>query len=376
MQVDAPTCHKYAKEAPELLAAVADAGGPAARMRRDDTDYCVKLEDGLCGIHKRYGAEYLGDACYFYPRVTRRLGDQVIMTATLSCPEIARLSLFGAEPIALAPGFATRLPVETKDYLPEGLSAAQALAIHQAFLEAVAGAPSPEEGFACVISVANSLSRLPATSWPEAVPFYMKSAATGSVPAEENLEDPFNLLHALCGLIAATHLPRNPRLSTTIAAMERALATTLDWSSVAISLTPGSKDRLAVMREHWRLEHAPAHRNMFTRWLQFQLSSCLFPFAGLGANPAERITILGVRFATFKLAVMCENANVSWRLPGAPPPPDASIAHSALPQEIVVRIAQSLARVLDHLGDPDFSLRIYHEAGWTRETRLRGLVAF
>jgi hypothetical protein len=65
-----------------------------------------------------------------------------------------------------------------------------------------------------------------------------------------------------------------------------------------------------------------------------------------------------VRFATFKLALM-----------------SASVIHKIeLPEETVVRIAQSLSRFLDHLGDAYFSLKIYGETGWDQEARLRGLL--
>jgi len=40
----------------------------------------------------------------------------------------------------------------------------------------------------------------------------------------------------------------------------------------------------------------------------------------------------------------------------------------------VVRIIQSLSRLLDHLGDPAFSLKIYAETGWIKEARMRGLL--
>jgi hypothetical protein len=40
----------------------------------------------------------------------------------------------------------------------------------------------------------------------------------------------------------------------------------------------------------------------------------------------------------------------------------------------VVRIVQSLSRVLDHLADPELSLKIYEEPGWLREPRLRALM--
>ncbi len=70
----------------------------------------------------------------------------------------------------------------------------------------------------------------------------------------------------------------------------------------------------------------------------------------------ERATLIGVRLATVRLAFMCA----------------CDIHGPQLPQEVVIRLLQSLSRFMDHLGDPAFSLQIYAETGWTKEARMRG----
>lgn len=85
MQVDATTLQRYRTSAPELLDAVEEAVEASTIMRKDPTtSMCVKLEGGWCGIQKKYGSDYLGDACFLYPRVVRSLGDQPVMTAVMS----------------------------------------------------------------------------------------------------------------------------------------------------------------------------------------------------------------------------------------------------------------------------------------------------
>src|SRR5687768_14752127 len=111
MQVDDAMVERYRQQAPELLDAVTTGHDGGHIMRRDEkTDYCVKFDNGLCSIHRDYGSDFLGDACHFYPRVTRRLGDKAVMTAALSCPEVARLSLFTDDAFLLGEGLAARLP--------------------------------------------------------------------------------------------------------------------------------------------------------------------------------------------------------------------------------------------------------------------------
>src|SRR5579884_4117909 len=167
MQVDDATLALYRKEAPELLDVVEPSPDAPAIMRKNpNTGFCVRLEGGLCGIHKQYGAKFLGDACYFYPRVTRRLGEQVVQTATLSCPEIARLTLLQDHGCELVPADAERLPHSLKNYLPEGESAEDALAIHRAFVQA-AGDPSVSavQALLRMNSASRSLERIDRKSW-------------------------------------------------------------------------------------------------------------------------------------------------------------------------------------------------------------------
>jgi lysine-N-methylase len=345
MQLDAPMREKYALNAPELLDAVAEEGG-ALIMRRDvKTDYCVRFEDGLCGIHKKYGSAFLGDACHFYPRVTRGLGDEAVMTATPSCPEVARLAFSADAPFALKESESERLPQSLKNYLPAELDAAQALAVHNAFLETADGPFA--RSFARISSVARSLEKLPVKSWPEAAPFYLKSADARLLAPEPKAEDPFNLLHALAGLAVASRKKLNPRLAETVQTMERALQAKIDWETANITTQEGSQAAWVRTRGAW---DEAAHEKVLQRALELQLAAALFPFAGFGNTLSERITIIGVRLATFRLALICAGRGD------------------------VVTIAQSLARVLDHLADPTYSLQIYNETGWSREGRLRALL--
>jgi hypothetical protein len=88
------------------------------------------------------------------------------------------------------------------------------------------------------------------------------------------------------------------------------------------------------------------------------MSIALFPFAGLGTTLEERTTIIGVRFAIVKLALMAE----------------AKTCGGVPDEAAVIRIVQSLSRFLDHLADPTLSLQIFHEAGWVRAARLKALL--
>lgn len=361
MQVNEAILRKYREEAPELLAFVTHGDASEHAMKRDpESGYCVKFDHGLCAIHAEKGAQFLGDACYFYPRITRALGPSAVMTATPSCPEIVRLSILEPpDSDYYMPSEAPRLPEALKDYLPEGMTPEQALSVHTAFLHAVEDlAATPERVLCRLNSVVRSLSQQPLSVWNEAAPFYLRMAEGRLSAPEPHIEDPFNLLHALGGLVVASRKPCPVRLKETIAAMEEALEATLDWQNANIALSAHSHDAYANLSLAYREEWAESLRPLLRRWLRLQLSACLFPFAGLGGGMTERLAIISVRFATLRLALMAACAKGGGRLEAAE----------------TVRVIQSLARFLDHLADPAYSLLIYQEAGWLQEGRMRGVL--
>lgn len=359
MQVTKETVDLYKHEAPELLDAVTT-GEAEHIMRRDpSTDHCVKFESGLCGIHRQYGTAFLGDACHFFPRITRSLGNSNLMTAALSCPEVARLALLTDAGFAQEETDIGRVPFTLKNYLPDDLSEEAALAIHTLFLtQALDKTASAERIMARLSSVARSLEMMPRTQWQEALSFYFKMA-DGRLPTPEPaIADPFNLVHLLNMLISASKMTPRPRLDATITSMAHALSVVIEKNPPNLITSDGSLDAWmhisACYHQLWYADLQP----ILKRWIAAQLSIALFPFSGFGATLSERITIIGVRFATVKLALI-----------------SACHAYGCVPAEAeIVRVVQSLARFMDHLADPTSSLDLYRQTGWIRESRLRSLI--
>lgn len=360
MQLDFVTLEKYKKDAPELLSAVEEDNDGTFIMRKDSqTGYCVKFTDGKCGIQNSHGEKFLGDACSLYPRITRNIADTVVMTATMSCPEIARIALYGEKPFVFEETSFLRLPQEIKNVLPDGLSPEDALNIHKLFIEATEdSSASAEQIFARINSVSRSLSRVEKKDWLRAAHMYFRLADSGLPAPEMNINDPFNLLHSLCGLVVASKKSVPPRLQQTISEMEKALHVKLDWKNVLINPSDESLDAYNNLRALWQNEMQEIYTPLLKRWIAAQLSSSLYPFAGLGKALPERATIIGVRLAILKLALISTY----------------SINAGKLYQDDVVRVVQSLSRFLEHLADPAFSLQIYAETGWDRENRMLGLL--
>lgn len=352
MQLMPQTVEKYKADAPELLEAVTS-GEAEFIMRRDpDTDYCVKFDAGWCGIHKTYGEEFLGDACHFYPRITRSLGETVLTSAALSCPEAARLMLFTSGALSWGPRSEVRVPFSLRNVLPQGMDDTAALALHEIFLSMARDETyDAAENLMRISALARAIEHQPVSAWPDAAPLYL-GMIDGRIPeAQAEAADMFNLLHALQGLIAATPKQRQT-LRVLVDQMAQALGAQFPDGG-AIMLAPDASTRALRLMAHMR-EQSVYMDDMLRRYLEAQLSQALFPFAGFGETLTERITIIGVRFATLRLALAT--------LPVAPSEAE------------VIGVVYNLSRFLDHLADPALSLAIYRETGWIREARLRALI--
>jgi lysine-N-methylase len=360
MQVDDGTWQRYSSNTPDIAKDITEENGVRVMKRDTTTGNCVRFSDGLCGIQKDHGTDYLGDACHFFPRITRQLGHHTIMTAALSCPEITRLSLYtqSSTQLRTTEGI-SRLPFTIKDYLPEGISADDALRIHQIFLDfATTPDHTTERTLAIISSVARSLAMIATSSWAAATPFYLKSAQSRLLQAEQHAEDPFNVLHVLVGLVDASPAAGRARLEVTINDIEQALCVSLNRKHGAITTTEHSLDALLMMEHQWRLQWAAPLQPILQQWLGVQMAVSLFPYAGFGNNPIEVITLIGMRFAMVKLGLMAH-----------------CYLHQRLPQQDeTIRIIQGLSRFLEHLTSPELSLRICHETGWMREPRFRALI--
>jgi hypothetical protein len=353
MQLTAKNVDRIKHDAPELLDAIVT-GESEFIMKRDPvTESCVKLEGGLCAIQRDYGADMLGDACYFFPRITRVLGDTILTTAALSCPEAARLMLSEGDAFAMTEHPQRRMPHQLKNYLPDGMTSDDALAIHQMFLDMASGEDhSAEYHLLRISTVAQALALQPMDQWKGAAAFYATIADSRIPAAETHAGDPFNVLHALHGLMVASAAAR-PALKALARDMEQMLGVRFDDGQQKMHLSDDAAARAIAVQHHSRAQ-AKIVQPMMRRYLQAQISGTLFPFAGLGDSMAERVTIIGVRLATVKLAL-------------------ATLAEAPA-EAAVIRVVQTLSRLMDHLASPDLMLAMYRETGWVREPRLRSLL--
>jgi lysine-N-methylase len=354
MQLSQETVDLYARDAPGLLDAVTSGEAEYIMKRDPATDYCVKFEGGWCQIHKEHGDSFLGDACHFYPRVTRALGDDRVMTMATSCPEAARLMLFSNSPFVLEPRADDRVPHAIKNYATAELRAEAMHTIHAAFMAHVANEQlAPAHALMQVMLAAQGLAPQNLAQWPEATAFYLGIAESRMPTPQANTVDMLHVLNALQGLVAASKARSKPKLMALLAAMADALGVRLDWEGLQVHSGASTQRQLQAMDNAWSL-HAQALTPVLRRYVQAQLSQAFFPFSGFGATLVDRAIIIGARFATLRLALLSH-----------------AVMHGAPPDEVhTVRLVQTLSRFMDHLADPAFSMQIYNEVGWNNPARL------
>lgn len=71
------------------------------KIRMESDGRCPFLDENfLCRIHSILGEEYLSDTCALYPRYLRKVDGKFERSATISCPEVARLALLNSNGIA------------------------------------------------------------------------------------------------------------------------------------------------------------------------------------------------------------------------------------------------------------------------------------
>lgn len=87
----------WKKEAPDLLYLVCekidDDGSKSYITSRTPERVCLAMDNGLCKIHRDYGEKFLPDLCKHFPHSSKKIGDDIIITATMGCPAVCDIAL-------------------------------------------------------------------------------------------------------------------------------------------------------------------------------------------------------------------------------------------------------------------------------------------
>lgn len=75
------------------LRSIASNAGYGEIVAQQGAAFCPVQREGMCLIQQRLGESALSDTCFTYPRITSSFNGVLQQTASLSCPEAARLAL-------------------------------------------------------------------------------------------------------------------------------------------------------------------------------------------------------------------------------------------------------------------------------------------
>lgn len=357
--VDPATYSKYETEAPELLDIVTEREGIGKVLAFDkETGCCPKMEEGSCTIHASRGSDFLTDVCHLYPRITRKLGDEVMMSGTVSCPEIARLALFEDGAFEMVESTTDRVPFNVKDYLPEGVSSDDAMALNSKLISLVEQTDSAELALSKLAFYVLRFGGKPLAEWDATLDAGWSMLDVMLPKGEIDERDPFFLLIAITTLLTAGQIKPSQRLKGVLRMMESTLNCTIDAEQAKVDMSADSMKRAAQLKAEWDENYAEAMNPILKKLVMAKLHSTLHPFAGLGENQNQRISWFIVHFATVRLGLM-SLCSVSGAVPD---------------QDSIIQVVQTITRVLDHLNNLNFALPMYEEAGWLRTERLIGLI--
>lgn len=304
---------------------------------------CAQLCEGKCRIHADYGAAFLSDACYFYPRVVQRIDGVHRLAGDVSCPEMLRLILTEAEPFALKETTNERSPQRRHD-LAEGQDGATTREVMQAALAIAQDASlTPELILLQLLKLAERME-----------------GQEHAVAAEVKTSDAHAIYYALM-LTEAFGAPGiSRRLPAIAAVMAKALDCTFDRTTRELRFGANAGQAYGTLHARWQIGAEAALAPVLRRWIQAQLTMSAFPYGGFReCSITERAAILVQRFATIRLALMCHVGE-----------------DGAAPDEAtVIFVIQGIARFMDHLADSELTRMIHRDSGWQSPARLRGLIA-
>lgn len=354
MPADTPQRERYAAHAPELLD-ILDAKENILR-RNPEGQHCAQLCEGLCRVHARYGTEFLGDACYFYPRLVHNIGGALRMSGAISCPEMLRLIMKSPDPFAVAPAQPERLPVHRRDIVPNGWDRDSVLAVMDAALACAQDETlSPEAIVARLLALAEAMEESTPENWQQ----FWRTADANAPAALAKEGDSHTVYYALALTEAFGQPGISQKLAGIMQAMEEALFCRFDRPTRNMAFLDGSLGVAMRLKQRWHIDAARALAPVLRRWIGAQLVMTAFPFGGFHAiGYAARGAVLVQRFATMRLALMCH-------VPMRGETPD---------EATVSDVMQGLSRFIDHLADAKLTMMIHRDAGWNTPARLRGLI--
>ncbi len=359
IKVDQNTYQLYEKDAPELLNFI-DQREEGCFMKKDPegSGNCIKLKDGLCNIASTYGNTFLSNTCTLYPRIRNQLDGIVMVSAELSCPEIARICLFEENPFDIHDGTIERPLIMDDSQAGDGYKIF--LDVNKCFIDFCSDKNiSLEQVILSIINTAKELEKIEKNEWSEAVTTLLPLSIKDGIEYEYNENDPYKLLQTIVIVLNAAKPSKRRRLLEALAVMENVFQIRINWDSSEIILGSNS---IAIYENLFSVWKSPANKNTletFRRYIQAELALNLFPYSNSsGTTISEQAMILSFKFAFIRLALIgyLQGDGLS------------------LKQETIVKVIQGISRFLDHTREIKLLLSTYEGFGWDEEAHLKSML--
>ena len=331
VSVDEKTYKLYKNKAPELLKAVVSDGDDHSINKNGKDNSCIMMKDGLCGMQCKYGIKYMGDTCLLYPRIRNKIDNTIMVTASLSCPEIVRICLYEDDPFGIEKGDLTRLSISA--YIPtgNGYSKDTILNTNQILIKFCDNKNiSVESLMMQIISIAQQLEELPKNQWLKKI-FLLSRESINYDKVAYSQENLYRFLRMIVGLNYPKRINRK-RLYQVLDHLEKALEIKLDFENAKIIPSKKTSKIYQSLLQNWSEDSNLEAKEILRKYIKAHLAMRLFPYGKPSTALTDQIKIFALKFIFIKLNMM-----LYMHTEGTP-----------LTQDTIIMIIQSISRWLDH----------------------------
>lgn len=280
--------------------------------------HCVALTAGSCKVHAQHGEQALSNICANFPRMFRLINGSLVKSASMGCPEIARLCLYGEDPFRLEEAQQDDFHLsDVRDQSFDGLQAADRRKVVRTLLDLVLE-PGTTVGLALkrIFALAERLAPLPYAQWAGVIDSLQAETEAGSpaIPTEPLTTDPL--------LAVLAEAAQQPKLADSL------------------------RDRVAALsagdqyRSLYRGEVRSALEPILKRFIAAEMTRTGFPFVSItsagqdyGLNLPEWAANLAIRTLTLRHLLL---AYIDPQTAKAPEP------------AVIVEVVYRFCRVLSH----------------------------
>lgn len=288
---------RYKASAPELYEQIVrDDNGPKFSLV-PGTKACVNLEKNLCSVQGKYGSDFLPNTCYFFPRNMRYVGDNIMVAATISCPEIARLVLYSDDPFKIVDGTESRIPDYISNTTPDRVSEEEFILVMQRFLRETEREDIDAEAIMIrLVIVSKMLDDYEIVTWHTVIDKLFELADFQHIPEPKAKFRQFDLLRYISELKA----PGVVRFDEAYNAAQSIFQAYVNRNTneLEAGISP------FIMEAYEGRANAKINQ-VLKRFIASEMARTLFPYAWCDSdNPFEKAAIIAINFAMARLCLL------------------------------------------------------------------------